>query len=158
MKTLPQIAREIGVAKSTLKYQIDQCEQFIPYKKSGKDRLYDEQGENIIREINELFTKKVKSVEILDILESKYPREITVVGDCSPGPTNEQQQLMSVQEQIKFLMELIAKQQQDDQESRERERKAEKQEKEEFKNRLDAIEERMKHMSFIEWVKMKFGK
>ena len=76
LKTLPRIAKELGVAVSTLRYRISPYEDFMICSTTNKGKGYSSEIEGIISEINTYIGQGKQREEIIDILSMKCPREI----------------------------------------------------------------------------------
>ena len=114
MKTIATIARELSVPVSTLRYRIAQYSEFIPSVDTSRGVEYSDESEGIIREINQLSIEKKSQEEILQILASKYARDIEVVATTTPTTAEQQPQnveLVRLNNNLERLIEAMNGQQ-----------------------------------------------
>lgn len=114
MRSLPSIAKSLNTPIATLRYRIKPYEDFLPYTTTSKGREYNEQTEGIIREINTYINKDKQQEEILQLLASKYIRDIEVVTETTTPTTSEQQpqneQLIRLNNNLEMLVSRLDRQ------------------------------------------------
>lgn len=113
LKTIAQIARELSVPVSTLRYRTAPYSDFITYVNTSRGAEYSDESEGIIREINQLSAKKKSQEEILQTLASKYARDIEVITETTAVTTSEQQplELVRLNNNLERLIEAMNGQQ-----------------------------------------------
>jgi cell fate (sporulation/competence/biofilm development) regulator YlbF (YheA/YmcA/DUF963 family) len=115
MKTLPQIAGELNIPVSTMRYRIKPYEDFITHTTTSKGKEYSDQSELIMREINTYTTQGKSQEEIMLLLTAKYARDIEIVQETTTPTTSEQQpqfaELVRLNDNLEKLMEKMDRQQ-----------------------------------------------
>jgi len=89
MLTLKQIADQLKIPVSTVRYWRDEFETHIPYSGEGRSRRYPLQTVEMFREIHELTNKKHTFAQIHDYLAIEYG----ILVEQQQTTTDEQQQL-----------------------------------------------------------------
>jgi len=77
IKTLPELAKELKTAVSTLRYRMLPYAEFLDYVKNRRGKAYTDETEAIVREINTYIIQGKQKKEIIKIL-SKKNRQRTV--------------------------------------------------------------------------------
>jgi hypothetical protein len=109
MKTLPQIAGELNIPVSTMRYRIKPYEDFITYSTTSKGKEYNDQSELIMREINAYTIQGKSQEEIMLLLSAKYARDIEIINETTTATTSEQQpqftELVRLNDNLEKLIE-----------------------------------------------------
>lgn len=142
MLTLPKVAKLLGIGLTTLRYRCEACQEYIPYHRQGKYKVYDETAIQIIQHINKLYESGKDITEILPILDQQYDRQIVVQEEQAMQTINEQDTGMTLAERNTFLVEELVE-------------RFDKQY--ELERRIALLEQQINNMTFWQWLKNKFG-
>ncbi len=114
--TLKQIAAELNLPPSTVKYYRDMFPEYMPGVKGGRYVKYEPPALEIIDTISKGFKNNLEQQQIRELLNSKFALNIEPAENeptTTTVATTEQQQLMvlsQAKDEINFLRELVNKQ------------------------------------------------
>lgn len=112
---MPQIASELNIPTSTLRYRIAPYRDFIPCESTSKGDRYSDESVLIMKTICTYYNDKKTSEEIMLILSANFARDIEIVNETNKQVTSEQQpnfiELVRLNDNLEKLIDKMDRQQ-----------------------------------------------
>ena len=105
--TLADIARELKLPESTVRYRAKLFDEYLPYFEQGKTKFYAEGALEIFRRISEWFSEGLDRTEIQERLAREYPMALEVSEFPMPQQANTQELPTLLGQLIRDFHELV---------------------------------------------------
>lgn len=76
--TIKEIAKQLGVPESNIRYYRDRFEEFLPYVGEGRKRRYKQEAMEIFKCIVDGYRQEQTTEQIAQLLSHNYPRNLTI--------------------------------------------------------------------------------
>jgi DNA-binding transcriptional MerR regulator len=116
--TIAEIAKQMNIPESTVRFYRDRFEAYIPSVGEGRKKRYKPEAVKVLRIIAEGYNRKLTADEIESQLSTAFPRNVAVTQEPQQAIATVQQQLVS--SEFVELLQVIADQKQAIEELRER--------------------------------------
>lgn len=102
--TLAEIAKEIDVPESTVRFYRDKFDDFIPSVGKGRSKRYKVEALDVLRFIAEGFKRNETATMIQERLSIEFARTVSVGNEPQPQTAAEQQSAIALSESVVGMM------------------------------------------------------
>lgn len=103
--TLPQLARELGVADSTARRWASSFPNLLPTKGHGAARRFHPQARDVLKRVQSLYTAGLTTEQIAELLHRDFPATIDIVDVVSEGQAHERKDIQGIQTALMAIFE-----------------------------------------------------
>jgi len=102
--TLPQLARELGVADSTARRWASSFPDLLPTKGHGSARRFHPQARDVLKRVQSLYTAGFNTDQVAELLQREFPATVDVV-TVSETQAHERKDIVGLQSAIVAIFE-----------------------------------------------------